>query len=170
MLNADDKRRCECCGEASKAAVNDGFICDNFECAIRQDMFSEEEREKRLLEKVRVGNTYNETDPEVLRNARNRVGICIDTVADIIGVLVTDYVEKEQGRKVILKDEYALLMTLFRTKESLAAGKRCGKCRFYREVSAFSTYGRCIIADKEEQVGVSRKACGKWRAREDECY
>ena len=183
MMNNDDIRRCTECDEPTKKAAGlwDGidpgtgepvhgciYSCSNAECAIRSDVLKTLEETKAQRERVQAANWNNGTDPELLRNARTRVCFSMQTAADVIGVTAAEYSAKENGRSPISKDEYVILMSLFHTIEETTKGKRCGKCRFYREHNAFSTFGRCALSGTDEQVGINKSACGRWKEKTNE--
>lgn len=183
MMNNNDISHCAECDEPSKKAAGlwDGidpetgepvhgyiYSCSNTECAIRSDVLKKLEETKAQRERVQAANWNNGTDPELLRNARSRVCFPMKTAADVIGVTAAEYSAKENGRAQIMKDEYNVLMSLFHTIEETTKGKRCGKCRFYREHNAFSTFGRCALSGTDEQVGINKSACGRWKEQSNE--
>lgn len=182
MVN-DCFKHCEVCGEPTKkvAGLWDGidpetgepvygciYSCSNAECAIRIETLKKIEDDKAQKERVSVANWNNGTDPELLKNARIRLCFSMKTAADVIGVTAAEYSARENGRVPITKDEYVILMSLFHTIEETTKGKRCGKCRFYREHNAFSTFGRCALSGTDEQVGINKTACGRWKEQSNE--
>ena len=186
MLNADDLRRCECCEEPTKKVVGfwEGhdsysgspragaiYSCEDHECDICKEKMSEKESDELLKERVKVANLQNGTDAELLRRSRMSVRVALGAAADIIGVSAAEYSAEENGRMPITREEYHnILMPLFEAIKAIPEGKRCGQCRYYRESGYFSTQGSCYWKSGATEVGVSKKACVRWKPRVDSAF
>ena len=132
---------------------------------------SEKESDELLKERVKVANLQNGTDAELLRRSRMSVRVALGAAADIIGVSAAEYSAKENGRMPITREEYHnILMPLFEAIKAISEGKRCGQCRYYRESGYFSTQGSCYWKSGATEVGVSKKACVRWKPRVDSAF
>lgn len=99
------------------------------------------------------------------------IGKIVGAAADIIGVSAAEYSAKENDRMPITREEYHnILMPLFEAIKAISEGKRCGQCRYYRESGYFSTQGSCYWKSGATEVGVSKKACVRWKPRVDSAF
>lgn len=146
------------------------------EIAKLRKMFDGELKTVELAEKLGVGiSTVSSWRRRLgIKNTgrgRMSVRVALGAAADIIGVSAAEYSAKENGRMPITREEYHnILMPLFEAIKAISEGKRCGQCRYYRESGYYSTQGSCYWKSGATEVGVSKKACVRWKPRVDSTF
>ena len=135
---ASDCKRCEECEELSKrvSGLWDGvdengndvsgcfYVCDNEECAIKQ------ERDRKISEKKSEWlrtieqNKAAGTDAKVLRRARIKADCTLRTAAKLVGISPSEYSAMECERKAIPINIFQYMMLIFTLIQELRENRR----------------------------------------------